>query len=180
MRESIDLLTPDGVATGRTKDKTDVHRHGDWHRASHVWIVTRSGFVLLQRRSLAKENFPGMWDVSAAGHLSRGESPEQAAVRETKEELGLDIDPSELDRVATLREQWRLNDDTYLDNEIHEVFLVSRDVRPDELTLQIGEVDQAVLMHVDTFRRHVENRDPSLVPHWEEYDLVLEAIAATL
>lgn len=176
MSERIEILHDDGTPTGASKLKPEVHRDGDWHRAAHVWIVTPSGFVLLQRRSLAKENFPGLWDVSAAGHLSFGETSVQAAIRETREELGLEISAGELRHIATTTESWRLNDETYLDNEIHEVFLVRKDVRPDELVLQIGEVDQAVLMHLDTFRRHVENRDPSLVPHWEEYDRVIEGL----
>jgi isopentenyl-diphosphate delta-isomerase len=72
--ERIDVLTPDGRPTGVTKGKSEVHRDGDWHRAAHVWIVTPSGRILLQRRSVRKENYPGFWDVSAAGHLSAGES----------------------------------------------------------------------------------------------------------
>lgn len=170
------MLTPDGTPTGRTAEKSELHRLGGWHRSAHVWIVTSSGFVLLQRRSLAKRNFPGLWDVSAAGHVAAGETAEAAAIRETMEELGIAIRASELTRIGTLREQWSLDGGAYLDDEIHDVFLVKRDVRPDELTLQIGEVDEAVLLHVDTLRRHVENRDPSLVPHWEEYDLLLETI----
>lgn len=177
MEELIEVLTADALATGRTKSKSAIHRDGDWHRASHVWIVTPSGFILIQRRSLAKENFPGMWDVSAAGHQAHGETPEQCAVRETAEELGIEIGVGGLIPIGITREAWTLNDGTYLDNEIHESFLVELDVRPDDLVLQIGEVDQAVLMHVDTFRRHVENRDPSLVPHWEEFDRLLEILS---
>lgn len=176
MIERVDVLTIDGKPTGTARTKPEVHRDGDWHRAAHVWIVTPAGYVLLQRRSLAKENFPGLWDVSAAGHLSEGETSAEAAVRETREELGVEIGTAHLERIGTTREQWVLNGGTYLDNEIHDIFLVERDVRPDELVLQIGEVDEAVLMHVDTLRRHVENRDPSLVPHWEEYDLVLRVL----
>jgi isopentenyl-diphosphate Delta-isomerase len=114
--------------------------------------------------------------VSAAGHVAAGETGEDAAVRETLEEIGIGIARSDLARIGTIREQWALNDGTYLDNEIHDVFLVTIDVRPDELVLQLGEVDEVVLVHVDTLRRHVENRDPSLVPHWEEYDLLLRIL----
>ena len=173
MDERIDILSRDGSPSGKTKSKAEAHRDGDRHRAAHVWIATPARSVLLQRRSLMKENFPGLWDVSAAGHLSAGESAESAAIREVAEELGLEIASDELSRIAVLEENWRLNDGAYLDNEIHDVFLVVRDVRPDQLALQVGEVDGAVLLHVETFRRHVCNRDPSLVPHWEEYDLLL-------
>ncbi|HLJ74165.1 MAG TPA: NUDIX hydrolase, partial [Thermoanaerobaculia bacterium] len=69
MIELIDVLKPDGLPTGERKPKAEIHRDGDWHRAAHIWIVSRDGRFLIQRRSPRKENNPGLWDVSAAGHL---------------------------------------------------------------------------------------------------------------
>ena len=76
--ELIDVLLPDGTPAGSRKTKDEVHRDGDWHRSVHVWIMTPDGQLLLQRRSLAKENHPGLWDISAAGHL---ESASAANIR---------------------------------------------------------------------------------------------------
>jgi len=81
--ELIDVLTAEGAPVGIAKTKAEVHRDGDWHRAAHVWIVASDGRLLLQRRSLRKENYPSLWDVSAAGHLSAGETSKECAVRET-------------------------------------------------------------------------------------------------
>ncbi|HEY6892867.1 MAG TPA: NUDIX domain-containing protein, partial [Rhodanobacteraceae bacterium] len=103
MIERIDVLTPEGKPTGKRKAKPDIHRDGDWHRAAHIWILSRDGRFLIQRRSLRKDNNPGLWDVSAAGHLSAGESAIDAAVRETFEELGLTIRADELKFIAALR-----------------------------------------------------------------------------
>src|SRR5258706_228516 len=89
--ESIDVLDENGLPTGLTKPKDAIHRDGDWHRAAHVWIVTNDGRVLLQKRAAAKENWPGWWDVSAAGHCSAGESAVETAVRETEEGLGITL-----------------------------------------------------------------------------------------
>jgi isopentenyldiphosphate isomerase len=162
--ELIDILTPDGAPTGARKTKAEVHRDGDWHRAAHVWIVTPDGRLLLQRRSLRKENYPGLWDVSAAGHVSAGETAVECAVRETFEELGLRIGASELQFLGTLRESCVLNGGTYIDNEIHEVFVVRRDVDLSALTLQDGEVDSVMLVRALP-------RD-GLVPHAAEYSLI--------
>jgi len=165
MVEWIDVLTRGGEPTGNRKPKDAIHRDGDWHRAAHVWIVSPDGRVLVQRRSLRKENNPGLWDVSAAGHLSAGESAVEAAVRETFEELGLTITPAELRFVAALQESCVLNDGTYFDNEIHEIFLVHRDVDLASLKLEPEEV--AEVRWVNDLRP-----DASFVPHAQEYALL--------
>ena len=159
------MLTPEGRPLGRRKPKDAIHLDGDWHRAAHVWVITPEGRILLQRRSMRKENNPGLWDVSAAGHLSAGESAVDAAVRETFEELGLRIAAEDLQPVATLRESSVLNNNTYYDNEFHEIFVVRRDLDLESLDLDPAEV--AEVKWVDELRP-----DDSFVPHAEEYALV--------
>jgi isopentenyldiphosphate isomerase len=54
--------------------------------AVNVLLVNARGEVLLQRRPADKEN-GGRWDKTVGGHVGEGESFDQAAVRETGEEL---------------------------------------------------------------------------------------------
>lgn len=67
---------------------------------AHIWLwkKTNNGEVdiLLQQRSLSKGSSRGWFHISAGGHINKGETAVQAAVREAQEELGLDIDPSKL------------------------------------------------------------------------------------
>ncbi|MFO0920342.1 MAG: NUDIX domain-containing protein [Candidatus Saccharimonadales bacterium] len=70
--------------------KADIQRMGLWHRIVQVMIMDKHGRYLLQRRS-KNVSVPGLWNHSAAGHVDEGEGYLQAAVRETKEELGIDI-----------------------------------------------------------------------------------------
>lgn len=171
--EWLDELRDDGSPLGRRITKADAHRTGAWHRAVHVWIVTPGDRVLLQKRAAAKENYPSLWDVSCAGHLSAGESAIEAAIRELAEELGLAVSAGELQPLGELREQCVLNGGTYLDNELHELFLLRREVDLFALALQAEEVEEAMLVPVDELRARVEARDPSLVPHRaEEYALL--------
>lgn len=170
MTERVDVLGADGTKTGEAKPKPDVHRDGDWHRAAHLWIVTPDRRVLLQRRSLEKENWPGLWDVSVAGHLSAGESAEEAAVREAREEIGLEVDPRALRHLGTLTQRAVLNGGSYVDNEVHEVFLVEQDVDPLALTLQAGEVDAVMLLPLGQLAEQ-----PDLVPHQGEYELLMRS-----
>ncbi len=165
MIELIEVLTPEGRPTGVRKPKDAIHRDGDWHRAAHIWIVAPDGRILLQRRSLRKENNPGLWDVSAAGHVSAGESAVDAAVRETFEELGLRITANDLQFVTTLRESCVLNDNTYYDNEFHDLFLVRRDL--DITSLKLDPEEVAEVKWVDDLLP-----DDSFVPHAAEYVLL--------
>ena len=79
-----------------------VHRDGLRHRSSHVFVLNSSGELFLQRRALTKDEDPGAWDSSAAGHLDAGESYVAGALRELGEELGLGVPPSSLTEVARL------------------------------------------------------------------------------
>lgn len=79
----------------------EVHAKGLLHRAVHVFAVNRKGEILLQRRSLLKDNHPGVWDSSVSGHLDAGEDYEIAAVRELEEEMGIHgVVPEEIARIS--------------------------------------------------------------------------------
>jgi isopentenyldiphosphate isomerase len=73
------------------RPRRDVHRLGLQHRAVHVLVFNARGEIFLQKRSLAKDCFPGAWDSSASGHLDQGEDYDAAAARELREEIGLAI-----------------------------------------------------------------------------------------
>ena len=67
-----------------------VHVNNLRHRAVHVLIFNLKGEVFLQKRSIWKDMHPGRWDSSTSGHVAPGESYEQAAHRELREEIGID------------------------------------------------------------------------------------------
>ena len=54
-----------------------------------VLLHDARGRLYLQRRSKQKNAYPGLWDVSASGHVRAGEAREDAARRELYEELGV-------------------------------------------------------------------------------------------
>ena len=82
-----------------------VHGNPDLiHRAAHVLVIHPvDRTLLLQRRSAHKDTHPGKWDTSIGGHVSWGQSYEEAARREALEELGLALAPEELTYLYALR-----------------------------------------------------------------------------
>ena len=59
------------------------------HPVVHLHVFNSKGEVYLQRRPDWKDIQPGKWDTSVGGHIDYGEEPEQALIREVREELGI-------------------------------------------------------------------------------------------
>lgn len=61
------------------------------HRAIGVLLFNDKGELLLQKRSMLKDLNPGKYTISVGGHVTKGQTYKQAAVREMEEELGIKI-----------------------------------------------------------------------------------------
>jgi isopentenyldiphosphate isomerase len=88
--EIFDVVNERDEVIGHLARK-EVHRQGLKHRAVHVLIFNARGEIFLQKRSLKKDNHPGVWDSSASGHLDCGEDYDACAIREVGEELGVEL-----------------------------------------------------------------------------------------
>jgi isopentenyl-diphosphate delta-isomerase len=88
--ELFDVVNARDEVVGQAP-RREVHAHGWLHRAVHILIFNSRGEVFLQKRSLAKDLAPGLWDSSCSGHVDAGEDYDQSAQRELGEELGLDL-----------------------------------------------------------------------------------------
>jgi len=86
--EIFDLVNDRDEVIGH-ETRANVHRLGLKHRAVHVLVFNQKGEVFLQKRSMSKDTSPGKWDSSASGHLNQGEDYDVCAVRELREEIGL-------------------------------------------------------------------------------------------
>jgi isopentenyl-diphosphate delta-isomerase type 1 len=90
LEEIFDVVNERDEVIGRMP-RAQVHREGHKHRAVHVLVFNGRGEIFLQKRSMTKDTFPGVWDSSASGHLDSGEEYDRCAVREVWEELGLTL-----------------------------------------------------------------------------------------
>jgi isopentenyldiphosphate isomerase len=87
MNEDIfDVVNDDDEIIGR-EPRSVVHARGLRHRAVHVLVFNAAGQLFLQKRSMTKDNDPGLWDSSCSGHVDSGESYAVAAERELMEEI---------------------------------------------------------------------------------------------
>lgn len=148
MSELLDLRNADGSRTGEVKERALVHRDGDLHGTAHVWLVRYrpdkgSAEVLLQKRSANKDSYPGCYDISSAGHIPAGQDFLESAMRELREELGVEAKPEELHEVFT---HVGYAEDVFygkkfINHEYSKVYLLEYTGRVEDLKLQKEEVE---------------------------------------
>ncbi|WP_397446409.1 NUDIX domain-containing protein [Polaribacter sp. R77954] len=151
MDELIDILNPDGTPTGKTALKSEAHKHGWFHATVHIWLFTSNRKILLQKRALTKKVFPGLWDISVAGHIGAGESILSSAKREVFEEIGLVLEEKELIKIGTRIHQVK-HANGIQDNEHHHVFIAELKVPVSELTIQKEEVEAIKLFDLEVLK----------------------------
>jgi isopentenyldiphosphate isomerase len=102
-QELFDIYDEQGQKIG-TVPRDEVHAKGYLHHSFHCWIVRDTGQgrrILFQKRQDSKDTFPGHFDITAAGHLSAGETVADA-VREVEEELGIPVRMDELTSLGVI------------------------------------------------------------------------------
>ncbi len=152
--EYLDVCNEQGMPTGDTVARNIAHRDGILHRTAHLWVVrkTADGFqVLMQKRSMEKESFPGLYDTSSAGHIPAGVEPLPSALRELSEELGIDARPEQLEFAGFFRIEYEkvFHGKPFHDNEAVWVYVYRKPVDIDQLKLQESEVESVCWFGLD-------------------------------
>jgi isopentenyl-diphosphate delta-isomerase len=94
--EHVSLLDDEGRIIG-TAEKLSVHTTDTpLHLAFSCHLFNQAGEVLVTRRALTKQTWPGVWTNSFCGHPAPGEPLESAVQRRAVVELGIAIERLEL------------------------------------------------------------------------------------
>lgn len=182
MEEYIDIVDKNGIPTGVSAPKSEIHSKGHLHNTAHVWCYTSEGYILLQQRSASKVICPLLWDVSVAGHIDAGETIEQAAVREAKEEIGILILEKELIKIGVF-ECFQSYSNGIIDNEFHNTFITEIHITIDDLIPQKEEVEALKFVSLSEFKTLLyssENNNHFVPSNRKYYEFVVEAIKAKL
>jgi isopentenyldiphosphate isomerase len=170
--ELIDIYDELGQKCG-TEEKYEAHRKALIHKGVCVWIVNSNDEILLQTRN-SQVKFPNMMDISFSGHIRTGETVLEAAVREGKEELGINLEINKLQYLFTCREF--LEVDGYFENEIDDVFLYRADIPLEEYSFCDNEVKEVSYVPLQQFKIMVETQSAMLMPYKTHYQFLLTAL----
>jgi isopentenyldiphosphate isomerase len=70
-QEKLDIVDEDDNIIGQDT-RENVHRKGLLHREIHVIIYNDENEILLQKRSMNKDTYPSLLDISVGGHVDLG------------------------------------------------------------------------------------------------------------
>ncbi len=102
---------------------------GEYGQSVHIWIMNKNKEFLIQKRTASRKRFPNKWSLTA-GAVDSGETSLEGAIRECKEELGIDIDKESMELMLSLKRN----------NSFLDVWLVKQNVNLKDVVLQKEEV----------------------------------------
>ena len=181
--EYLDVCDGNGQPTGEVVERDVAHRDGILHRTALVWVIREqdgSVQVLLQKRSRRRESFPGLYDVSSAGHIPAGAEPLPSALRELREELGIEAEPEELAYAGFVRCRYEkvFHGRPFRDNVIRHVFVCRKPVDAGALTLQQSEVEEVRWFPLEDVAAGIRDRQDWLCISEPELRLLTDHLAA--
>jgi isopentenyldiphosphate isomerase len=87
--EMVELVDAAGNVLGLVT-RAQMRAESLWHRSVFIAVVSHAGQLLVHKRADTKDVWPGSWDVCVGGVMAPGEDWEHGALRELREELGLE------------------------------------------------------------------------------------------
>lgn len=123
-----------------------------YHLVAEVLVRHTDGDFLLMQRDLKKEIFPGYYEASAGGSALKGETAQEAIIRELREETG----------IHAFKHLELINTSIYLDS-IFKTFYCIVDIDKDSIVLQEGETINYKWLNKDDFLAYSQS-DEALAP----------------
>jgi isopentenyldiphosphate isomerase len=150
--EMVDVFNENRELLG-VRSREDVHREGLWHQTFQCWFLRRIdgvNYIYWQERHATKADFPGLLDITAAGHMGAGETLEQGA-REVEEELGVALTLAELHYYGCWKSSYVRGH--FRDNEFCHIYFYISELPHEAFRFQDGEVSAVAFMTLDDAKR---------------------------
>lgn len=157
MSDSLILIVDERDNPVGAAEMYEAQEKGLIHRIVRIMVEDEQGRLLLQKRSVRMKRWPNCWDNSATGHVDEGEAYDAAALRELKEEIG--VERSELQALGTYFTDRRLENIPHLRrfNRVYKTLATA-----DELVIDEDEVSEVRWFTVDEVKKLLKEQ-PEMV-----------------
>jgi isopentenyl-diphosphate Delta-isomerase len=166
MSENIQKLNivndQDEIIGVEPRDK--IHRDGLLHREIHIWFYTPKGEIIFQHRAKDKDTFPDLLDATVGGHVEVGDSYEKTAIKEAKEETGLDILPENLINLIKIKKSSKDETTKKTNNVFRQIFLYRFEGNISELKIEEGKSIGFEAWSIDALLNPDENLKKKFIP----------------
>lgn len=160
--ELWDIYDKNKNKTGKTIVRGERLKEDEFHLIVHIWIKNSKGEFLIQQRSETVRN-PLVWSATG-GSVIAGEDSYIGALREVKEELGLDLKDKKgylFDSSIYEEDDQRYWCDTYL-------YFIDLDIN--ELNLQKEEVKQVKYEKMSVIKEMMKNGNFFIYDYLDELE----------
>lgn len=150
--EYFDLYNEEGHPLGKVATRHQSLGTQEYFLVVHVWIENEDKEFLIQKRAKKNDPIPHQWAITS-GIPNSKETPLDAAIRETKEELGITLDKKQLKKRALIVS----NHNQY--NTITHVYHTYEAVELDRLRIDKKEVIDTQYADLKKILKMVETKD---------------------
>jgi isopentenyl-diphosphate Delta-isomerase len=151
--EYLDIVNEKDEVIGK-EERNKAHENHLLHRAIVILISNDKDEILLQLRKSTKKQYPLFWASSVGAHVTSGENPMHCALREMKEEIGINAGIEYVGKFKVIND---------IEHEIVYVFFGKSNgpFKPD-----YGECEKIEFFSVDNLKKNIDNL--KMTPHLEK------------
>ena len=136
-------------------ERSNIHKNNLWHREVGIWILNEQNELLIQRRSPNKKSNPNKLSITA-GHVDVNEREITAALREIKEEIGLDYNEDDLELIDIFKNEQEGN---YC---FSYTYLVKTNAKIEDMIMQEDEVSELKYITIEEVEERIKKEDDEM------------------
>ena len=151
-------------------DKTLIRENGEpldgeFKLSIHLWIINSNGEFLIQKRSASRKSNPNKWAFTG-GAVDSGEESYQGAIREAKEEMGVNLDSDDVEFLLGFKRE----------HDFVDVFLAKSDIDIKDVKIQETEVSESKWVKPTELDELIKNGEfvPAINLYYDLFKKLLE------
>ena len=137
---------------------------GEYKQSIHIWLINNKGELLIEKRSMTMRSNPGKW-AFVGGVPDAGESSLEGAIREVKEELGIELKQNNVELLISFKRE----------HDFVDVWVAQDNTELKDVILQKSEVSNAEWVTIDKLEKIIDDGEfvPSINLYYDLFKKLL-------